>query len=141
MKINRNGVDETASVPEEVAFTAHQATSATAVLAKSREQRAIELRQEAADLIDTSAGIDTTLPAEHRARELIMLNAAFSDLLVRARGRPLSGPEQAQLDGLRAVFEGAQAIRAAEAAARAEAAAAVDLTAVRAVPGVAGRLP
>lgn len=117
-----------------------RAAASAFLLAEAKRSRALELRQEAADLIDASAGIDTTLPPEHRVRELSILQAGFSDLLERRDGRPLTAPEQAQLDAVRAVFDGAKAIRAAEAVARAEVAAAKDHAALRGVLGVAARL-
>lgn len=141
MNIHRNGRLVVASPTEEASIAAHQARVEADHLQLQIAARVLELRQEAADLIDASAGIDTALPPEHRVRELVLLNATFSDLLDRARGRPLSGPEQATLAGLRAVFDGAKAIRAAEAAARGEAASATTPGALRGVQGVAARLP
>lgn len=141
MNIHKNGRYVVASAADETALTAAVARASTVIFELERAERIMELRQEAADLIDTSAGIDITLPSEHRVRELIMMNSAFSDLLDRARGRPLAAPEQAQLDGLRAVFEGAKTIRAAEATARSEAVSAKTEGALRGVLGVAARLP
>lgn len=141
MNVHRNGLSEVVTGADEAKLGAALAVASSGVLAEARRARQLELRDEAADLIDSAAGIDTTLPIEHRTRELVMLQGAFADLLERRGGRPLTAPEQATLDGLRAVFEGAKTIRAAEAAARAEVASAVDLAAVRAVRGVGARRP
>ena len=141
MNIHRNGRVVVLDAQEEASFSERRAAIAADALVAEKAARALALRDEAADIIDESVGIDTTLPPEHRTRELIMLNSVFADLLNKARGRPLAAPEQAQLDGLQAAFDNAKSVRAAEAIARAEVASAKDATAVRAVAGVRARLP
>lgn len=141
MTIHRNGRPYSPTAQEEASLSARRAVIAADALVAEKAARALALREEAADIIDESVGIDTTLSPEHRTRELIMLNSVFANLLNKARGRPLGAPEQAQLDGLQTAFENAKSVRAAEALARAEVASAKDATAVRAVAGVRARLP